>query len=307
MEACRFIREHGTEGPFAMMVGFLGPQGPYDPAPEFLKGFDPDDMPDPIPEVRGDTPEIRRRNIQGNKGSWNGVDYTEFTLPQKKKIRAHYAALVKQIDHEVGDILSALRERGLLENTVIIFASDHGDYLGDHNLIGKGQFFESSWHVPMLVHVPWFEGASTNQELVTLTDVTATMLHFADVEIPAYMDSCVLPGLGAADEGHRQQIFGALNGAWCLYDGEWRLAHYATGESLLFNMRDDPHEQRNLIDDPGYVDVRNRLENALTREVMGSMAEAFFPRRVYVRDLSQTTAFGREGWRRPYPRSVLDR
>jgi len=78
------------------------------------------------------------------------VDYTVFTDAHKRKIRAHYAALVMQIDHEVGEILAALEEKGLRERTVIIFSSDHGNYLGDHNLIGKGSFYEARAHVPQI-------------------------------------------------------------------------------------------------------------------------------------------------------------
>ena len=306
-EACRFIREYGQEGPFAMMVGFPGPHCPYDPSPEFLEGFDPEDMPEPVPEVPGDTPKIRERNIAGNRLPWNGVDYTEFTLAHKKKIRAHYAGLVKQIDYEVGQILDALREKGLLDNTVIIFSSDHGDYLGDHNLIGKGQFYESSFHVPMLVHLPWAEGSTTRGELVTLTDVTATMLHFAGLEMPEHMDSQPLPGLGIPGAVGRDHMVGALNGGWMIYDGRWRLSKYFTGEAVLFDIHEDPLEQHNLISDPGSEAIYRDLDARLIREVMASMSEAFFPRRVYTRDLSQTTAFGREGWQRPYPRDMTDR
>ncbi|MFH1084670.1 MAG: sulfatase-like hydrolase/transferase, partial [Chloroflexota bacterium] len=192
-EACRFVREHGSEGPFAMMVGFPGPHCPYDPDPRFLKLFDPEDMPEPAPDA-GDTPEIRARNIAGNKGPWNGVDYAVFTDAHKRKIRAHYGALVKQIDEQVGDILATLRAQGLLENTVIILSADHGDYLGDHNLIGKGQFYEASWHVPMLVRLPWAQGATTCDDLVTLTDVTGTLLHYGGLAVPEYMDARPMPG-----------------------------------------------------------------------------------------------------------------
>ena len=90
-------------------------------------------------------------------------------------------------------------------------------------------------------------------------------------------------------------------------DGEWRLAKYGTGEATLFHIAEDPDEQHNLYSDPGALDVRNRLEAELTQRMMASMREANHERRVYVRDLSQTTWFGREGWQRPYPRRVDDR
>lgn len=305
LETCRFIREHGREGPFAMMVGFPGPHCPYDPAPEFLTGFDPASMPEPVPDA-GATPRIRAQNVAGNLLPWNGVDYGEFTLSQKLKIRAHYAALVKQIDHEVGQILEALREQGLLDNTVVIFSSDHGDYLGDHNLIGKGHFFESSIRVPMLVYLPWAEGSASRDDLVTLTDVTATMLRLAGLTVPAHMDSRPLPGLGIDGAAGRDHVVGALAGGWMIQEGPWRLSKYSTGEVLLFDVEEDPWEQRNLVDDARCQSVYRELDARLTQAIMGAMVESHFAQRVYVTDLSQDPAFGREGWQRPYPRRVDD-
>lgn len=303
-EACRFIREHGKDGPFAMMVGFPGPHCPYDPTPEYAT-FDSADMPPAVPEVPGDTPKLRAQNVAGNLGAWNGVDYSEFTDAHKAKIRAHYAGLVKAIDDEVGDILAALREQGLLDNTIIVLASDHGDYLGDHNLIGKGHFFEASCHVPMIVRLPG-QVASTREDLVELTDVTATLVGLAGCQVPEWMDSNPLPGIGL-ETTPRDRIIGQLGGGWSLYDGEWRLSKYATGEVTLFNLKEDPQEQRNRIHDPACAERLAAMDAELTRTIMRSMQEAFFDRRVYIRDLSQDPWFGREGWVRPYPRKVQDR
>ena len=262
-QARRFVLEYGDEGPFAMMVGFPGPHCPYDPNPEFLQKIDPEVMPKAIPEVAGDAPGVRRHNVEGNKLPWNGVDYSEFTDAQKIKIRAHYAALVTQIDHEVGQILEVLRRKGLLENTILIFSSDHGDYLGDHNLIGKGTFYESSIHVPLIVHVPRTEEAAVCQDLVSLSDVTATMLCLAGCDVPGYMDSIPLPGLGLPRPAPRECIIGMIQGGWMIDDGEWRLSKYDTGENLLFNVCRDPEEQQNLFVDPAYIDVCIRLDARL--------------------------------------------
>lgn len=305
-EACRFIDNYGNDGPFAMMIGFPGPHGPYDPCPEFLEEIDQDAIPEAVPEVEGDTPALRQRNIAGNKLPWNGVDYTEFTSAQKKKIRVHYAALVKQIDYEVGQILDALRRNNLLENTIIIFSSDHGDYLGDHNLIGKGQFFESSIHVPLLVSVPHFDGVRTHHPPVNFRDITATMLHFAGCDIPEYMDSVPLPSLDIPGQADRAYIIGMVGGGWMIDDGEWRLCKYNTGEFLLFNTENDPNEQHNLYGNPDYLDVRTRLEMLLTQEIMQSIQAAKHDRLVYSTDLSQDPGFGREGWQRPYPKPVQE-
>jgi arylsulfatase len=352
LEAVNFVRTYGSEGPFAMMVGFPGPHCPYDPAPEYLEQVDWSTLPEPVPNA-GNTPRVRAQNVQGNRSAWNGVDYAEFTRDQKLKIRAHYAALVKQIDHEVGQLLATLRQQGLLENTVVILSADHGDYLGDHDLIGKGHFYESSFHVPLIVSRPASgdgkrdltgggsgggsvgardavrgepveprpsdgagrtgNGGQVSDALVTLTDVTASLLTLAGVDVPAHMDSRPLPDLaagarnGAAGTGGpgavRECIVGALGGGWMIQEGPWRLSKYATGETLLFNLEADPQEQRTLASDPGHAAVYRELDMKLTTWMMGAIVQSHRAQRVYGSDLWRDEGFGREGWQRAYPHS----
>ena len=309
-EACRFLRTYGQEQPFAMMVGFPGPHCPYDPTSEYLAQFDPADMPAPIPCIPGDAPKLRQSNIDGNRGAWNGVDYTEFTEAHKRKIRAHYAGLVKQIDDEVGEILDTLREQKLLDNTIIIFASDHGDYLGDHDLIGKGSFYEASIHVPLLVRVPErFTGhipsAKTYGSLVQLGDVTATLLALAGCALPTYMDAIPLPGLNLPGSRQRSQVIGMTSGGWMIDDGEWRLAKYSTGEQLLFHRATDPNEQHNLLADPAYSDQLRRLDGELTQQLLQFTTDSHATARVYSgNSLWSDPSYGKEGWQRPYPQTV---
>ncbi len=304
-EACAFIERHGNEGPFAMMVGFPGPHCPYDPSPEFLNGIDPAQIPHAVPPTAA-AEGLRLNNVEGNRLPWNGVDYSEFTPDQVRKVRTHYAGLVQQIDHEVGQILETLERQGLLEKTVIVFSSDHGDYLGDHGMIGKGTFYESSLHVPLIVRLPQSAQVEVRDDLVTLTDVTATLLGCAGLDAPAYMDSRPLPGLGLPGATSRDYIVGATQGGWWIDDGRWRLCKYAGGERFLFDGLNDPGEQCNRIDDPACREARDTLDIALTRTVMTYTAEGHFDHRVYIHDLSQDPGFGREGWVRPFPRRVDD-
>ena len=303
-EACHFIEQYGDEGPFAMMVGFPGPHCPYDPTSDFIESIDPEVMPEAVPPTE-DAESLRQRNIEGNKRPWNGVDYREFTPQQIRKVRAHYAGLVQQIDYEVGQILETLDRKGLLDSTMILLSADHGDYLGDHGMIGKGTFYETSVHVPMIVRVPGFE-RRTSEELVTLQDVTATMLAFAGCDVPASMDSAPLPGLGLPDEADHDAVVGGTTGGWWIDDGRWRYAKYATGDVFLYDREVDPDEQHNMVDAPDAQAIRKRLDAALTKTVMAYTREAHFDHRVYVRDLSQYSWFGREGWQRPFPRTIDD-
>ena len=304
LEACRFIDTYAGDGPFAMMVGFPGPHCPYDPNQEFLDRVDPAAMPPAIPEVPSDTPRLRQQNIDGNLRPWNGVDYTEFTGEHKHKIRAHYAASVLQIDYEVGQIIDSLRRQNLMDNTVIIFASDHGDYLGDHNLIGKGQFYESSTRVPLIVRPAGGAQPQVHRDVVGLGDVTATMLAFGGCDVPDWFDAMPLPRLGLGPDQGRDIYFGLVGSGWMAHDGRWKLCKYSTGECLLFDMENDPHEQRNLVADPSAGDVYARLDAALTQEIMRSVVQSFHDRRVYTVDKSGDADFGREGWQRPYPQPL---
>jgi arylsulfatase len=297
-EAVRFIRAHGRAGPFAMMVGFPGPHCPYDPAAESLAGLDPEAMPEPVPDA-GNTPALRAQNVANNRRPWNGVDYADLTRAQMLRIRVHYAALVRQIDQAVGWIQDALAEQGLSEQTAIVFASDHGDALGDHGLIGKNTFYQSSWHVPLIAHLPWASGATTDQP-VTLTDVTATLLRLGGASVPGWMDSRPLPGLGLEPSRRHEHLVGALAGGWAIQRGQWRLAKYATGETLLFDLAADPDEQRNLAADR--PELYRELDAILTGEVMAGIAAAHAAQRVDASWDSQ--AFGVEGWQRTYPRPV---
>ena len=306
-ESARWITEYEGDEPFAMMVGFPGPHPPYDPSPEYADRFSPDDMPDPVPEIPKDTALLRGKGKRPGRRSWYAFKNPGRPTREHYMLhRAYYAALVKQIDHEVGCILDALREKGILDNTIVIFSSDHGDYLGDHNLGGKNSYFEGACKVPLLVHYPSAEESAICHDLATLADVTATILHFAGCQIPGYMDSIPLPALGIPVEKPRERVVGMLTRGWMLYDGEWKLVKYAGGGSLLFNLREDPQEQRNLARDANSGGIYHRMDAELNEAIMSSVNLSHFEKRVYTHTLSGSKDFGRVGWPRPYPRRYQD-
>lgn len=300
-ETCRYLGEYDREEPFAVMVGFPGPHNPYDPAPEFARLFDPEDMPEPIPA--GDDPLRLEAPGPARRRSWYAIENPEFTERHMRVMRAYYAALVAQIDHEVGDILATLRERGMLENTVIIFSTDHGDYLGDHGLTGKNSFYEPATRVPLLVRAPGGE-PTRHEGLVELTDVTATILAHAGLPVPAHMDARPLPAAGLDAQDGREYVVGMLGTGWMIVDGEWKLCKYANGQAMLFHLPTDPCERLNRIADPAAAEVCRRLDAALTREIIRSVRAGCYERRVMAGSLSNSDDFGRRGWQRPYPGRV---
>ena len=311
-QTARWIEAYEGESPFAVMVGFPGPHSPYDPAEEYAT-FQPADMPEPIPAVEADNalmrapgarPDGARRRGRGGGGkkTWYAVDNPN--PPTRETYlyqRACYTGLVKQIDLEVGRITQALERAGKLDDTVIVFSSDHGDYLGDHGLSGKGTYYEASCHVPMIVRDPRRCEGSVCDDLVTLTDVTATLLSLAGVDVPSYMDSRPLPGIGLQGAEPREQIFGFLRSGAMLLDREWKFVRYPGGVHL-FNLRDDPTEQRNRATDPTVADICRRLDAELWTQVTGSMDEGNFAQRICpTTSHSSSSDFGRVGYERRYP------
>jgi arylsulfatase A-like enzyme len=180
-------------------------------------------------------------------------------------IRQNYTAMVENIDGWVGIYLDKLRERGELENTIVIFSSDHGEMLGDHNLWGKTQPYQPSVGVPLIVAGPGVKPRAPTDVLVTTLDFTATFLDYAGVSRPDDMDSRSLrPFLEDRTQTHREFVCSAL-GQWRMaFDGRYKLiTGFARGrvwpnkESptfvdplptplMVFDLENDPTEQVNL-------------------------------------------------------------
>ena len=148
----QFIDNYGKDGPFAMMVGFPGPHDPYDPSEDFGDIPAEDSVPEPIPIYEHDESHVDGQK-DGGRAEWADLNFNEMNgqdSKKKRKMRSHYAGLVQQIDSEVGEIIKSLEKNNLIDNTVIFFATDHGDHLGDHGLFKFGEmtFHEATAHIP---------------------------------------------------------------------------------------------------------------------------------------------------------------
>jgi arylsulfatase A-like enzyme len=179
--------------------------------------------------------------------------------PEKiKHFVAEYYALVKEVDHWVGEILNKLDELGLAENTLVVFTSDHGEMLGSHGLRGKFNFYEESSHVPMMIRFPGRIKPGT-----VINSPVSNMSTFAT--ILDYMDMPKAPADGPSlrkliEEGDNKETY--IVTEWTgnstskpthmiLKDG-WKLMrpHQTKGKKVpmgLYNLNEDPHEMNNLL------------------------------------------------------------
>ena len=294
-----FLENYQSDQPFACMTGFPGPHCPYDPAPEIAAMFNPDDMPDSIPE--NETSEkFRYACLEPQKMEWNGIDYFEFTEPQRKRVRAYYSALIHQVDIGVGRIIQTLEKKGLLDNTVIIFSADHGEYAGDYGLIGKGHSYPSSTHVPLFIRLPE-KMHKKIESTVSLTDLFSTILSLAGVKHEENSDSYVLPEMPGNTVKSRDWLFAPSLLGYMLIKGKWKYCRYFNGVKMLMDMEADPDEVNNRIDDPACAGVIKEMNELMEQQIDISIQFSNNEKLVDRGGLCGEGAFGEHFWKRTYP------
>ncbi len=287
------IRAFPTDRPLAMMVGFPGPHCPYDPPEEALTGIDPATLPSPLPAtVESDT--HRAAFVASYKRSWADLDYEHLNTDQIRRIRHHYAASVERLDADVGAILDALSDCGRLDNTIVVFASDHGDYLGDFGLVGKTYFHEPSVRVPLIVAEFRNGKAGVSETPVSLLDLYPSFLNWAGLRAPPHAEGTPL---GTARDD-RVIVGATIHGTMARARG-WKLVRYQNGAEALYDLERDPGEQADCI--AKRPDIRARLDAAMTRALLHGLGGAHADKRVAEAQAAPDHAFYQRGWARPYP------
>lgn len=292
-QAATHIQNAPRDRPLAMMVGFPGPHCPYDPPIEALAAIDPEALPDAIPA----TVESGMNHagfVATYKRDWAALDYSDLSQDQIRVIRHHYAALTERLDEDVATILEALRDTDQLDNTIVVFASDHGDYLGDFGIVGKTYFHEPSIRVPLIVtdfRDP-MEQVETAQ--VSLVDLFPSLLAWAGVA-PSPMAAGYAIGTAPAD----RTITGVTSLGTMIRSNDMKLVRYDNGCEALFDLNRDPHEQTNLI---GTADPRRHaLDIALTKALLAGLKQAYADRHVAEAKAPVGHPFHERGWTRNYP------
>lgn len=189
-----------------------------------------------------------------------------------------YLRCVQSVDDGVGRLLDYLDEAGLADDTLVIYSSDQGFYLGEHGWYDKRWMYEQSLRTPLLVRGPGVQAGAESGAIVSNLDFAETMLDAAGVEVPADMQGrSIMPILRGAtpDDWRRSFYYHYYEGppAWhdvaehCgVTDGRYKLIHfYALGYWELFDLQADPHELHSVYDQPEYDAVQQRLLTELRR------------------------------------------
>lgn len=258
-----FLEIRDERRPFFMWTSFSKPHPPFDPCMNYWELYRDRKVPEPVygnwSKSSSDIPIEFARESKTFGGDHNSFDQT-------MDARRAYYAMITQIDYNIGLILARLRELDELENTWIIFTSDHGEMLGDHHMWAKMIFNEPSVHVPCIIRTPSnFSdrsalGGTSKAEPVSLEDLYPTILGLCGIKIP---DNHSIDGMDIyqEDPGNRDMVGSSHEGErhWCMeYPWSYQFEQRC-GFELLFNVEEDRKQCNNLIGQESYAEVIQRM------------------------------------------------
>lgn len=266
-------------GPRFLHIGFLGPHEPYDPCQRFIDLYEGREIPMPHvtdSERKGIPDELfSGRRFRDTQDDISAIKTPYVNEASVRRMRKHYYANVTQIDESVGRIIGVLKEKGIYENALILFTSDHGDHLLDHDLIYKGDLYDTVVNIPLLVKPPGGGNGRACAALVSQLDAVQYLLQSAGVEAGDLAGKNLGPLLTGevtaireyayAQEGSSKSLRPEPEVLTMIRSLDWKLIRFPDpNKGMLFDLRSDPGETRNLWDDPGAREARMRLGEALS-------------------------------------------
>ncbi len=269
---CRVIKRRDPTRPAFWTLSYEAPHPPLAPLAAYMEHYRQFDMEPPLEAPWSDD---RKRLPHALQALLNY--YPRFDGPALQEIKRAYYALCTHLDHQLRIVLGTLREERELDNTIILFCSDHGEMLGDLGLFAKRTFYEGSAGIPMiLMGLPGdcrIEPGTCDDRLVGLQDVMPTLLGLAGINVP---ESC--DGLSMTGERRREVLYGEVlennSASRMMHDGRYKLIWYPAGNFIqLFDLELDPEESRNIADLAEVKPVRDRLERALFESCYGKDVE----------------------------------
>jgi arylsulfatase A-like enzyme len=265
------IRDYVQDKPLFMQIGFPGPHPPYDPPQRYLDMIDPETLPEASPFDRDcEIPvhyEYRHVMMDGHDAiQWSD----EPTRDQLKRLRHHYAANMLMIDEQINAIIGALEETGMLENSVIVFTSDHGDNLGDHGQIQKWTMHDAVTRVPTITWAPKrLPQGRRIDSLIQQMDLAPMLFELAGIELDQTHDA--LNAMRTLDgETIREFVYAEHGGCNMLKNIDkmsmvrsrnWKLVDYPGMDyGELYDMKTDPLETINLWNSLDHGDIQTEFQ-----------------------------------------------
>ncbi len=291
--AVDFLAHHNSaNSPFCLFVSYSDPHHPFDPPGEYADRYKSEDMPLPdvseqdlksrppycddlFPQGQG----FRKLYWQANEGAEAGSSITTEDISRKsmQKAIAYTHAQVEMIDDGVGRMLAQLRKSGFGDNTIVIFTSDHGEYLGDHGLLHKGPAsYRQLTELSLLISGPGIKAGQQINSLTSHIDLAPTLLSLTESNNDLKFDGINLrPLLDGSASRVRDYTFGEYHPNvrkelynQTVYKDQWRMTIYPelTEWGELYDLERDQHEHCNLYFDSDFESIRQELAALLLDE-----------------------------------------
>ncbi len=257
-QAVRKIYDHArfdADKPLALMASFTHPHDPYAARKQFWDLYRDKDIDMPR------TPHMAKQDLDSHSQRLYEMSAMDDYVVGEADVRAArhgYYANISYVDSLVGQLLNTLETTGMLENTVVVFTSDHGDFLGERGLWYKMSFLEPAAHVPFLVWNPSRFKPRRVSEPVTLADILPTLAELGQgdgPELARQVDGrSLVPLLNGAAENPEHTAWGeylaegAIAPLYMLRRGPWKFIYSPVDPDQLFNLLDDPQEMDNLAE-----------------------------------------------------------
>ena len=267
-ETIRFLQGRANQkAPFLFMVSIPDPHQPFEVRHPYDTMFDPLKMEIPESFYEKEIPDWADRD------EWGRHHYFPRGLFEReghfRRLKAQYLGEVKCIDDNVGKIMNCLKKNGLWENTIVIFTTDHGEYLGEHGLMEKNNLYESVYHIPMVMRVPGTEFTQRRcSTWLNVADFGKTLAGFADVAYPFDTDGVDRSRQILRNEAGLEEIY--IHPSDVPRSGiltpEYELAYVGRGwngemfhDHILFDRKKDPLQINNLFGHPEYQEIQKKL------------------------------------------------
>ena len=295
-------RSREKQKPFFLTVSFTHPHHPFETTQEYWSRYRHDDIDMPsipmLPVAQQDDHSRRLHRFLNPEG-------IELTKEHIRNARHTYYANISYVDDKVGQLLDALEDSGLEQDTIVIFTSDHGEMLGERGLWFKFNFFEWSMRVPLIIHIPGSKTQGRSDGIVSLIDLLPTILDLASNGNPPGLidpiDGASLTGLLSGDDPNWSNLVMAENTAdfaiapsFMLQKGRFKFIYCQKDRDQLYDLDQDPMELKNLAEVPAYKEIVNQMRkevffiwnpDAIYKDVL-----AYQKRHLFLRDVLDSGA-----------------
>lgn len=245
-KAIEIIKDKSASNtPFFLAVGLVRPHYPMVAPKKYFDLYPWQNIEPPLqsPNDLTDIPQIGRAKSTSLK---SGI--AEFPDNQKRMWAGYYAS-VSFMDDQVGKIISEINRLGIRESTAIVFTSDHGYHLGEHNFWLKSNLHEEVTRVPLIIDAPGYKPAVTSSP-VELVDLYPTLSSLVSIKSPSYVQGLDLTPI-LKDPNYRvRETAITINNGFALRGDQWSYIRYTDGSEEFYDMNSDPNQFQNIVNTP---------------------------------------------------------